>query len=344
MNTLKFPDHKDVETRAAAWIAAVDRGLTDQEHVLLNRWLEESPLHGEALIKCASMFDLLDILQPISKLMPMTEELLETAQREPEVRWWPSVAVAACLVAVFGSVGGFAYRYLPQNTQFEPPVVAERPAQLYQTAVGEISTVVLSDGSLLQLNTDSEVAVRYGAAQRHIELRRGEVFFDVAKNPVKPFVVEVGSDRVTAVGTAFSVDASQQSATEVIVTEGKVRVDRKGTSSELVYDEVYLTPGQKVVVRNNRPEVSEGEDAETLLAWREGMIVFQGETLAEVVKEIDRYTPLSFKLIDQDIAGISVGGFFKAGDLEQLLLVLEQNFGVASTRQENEILLSKLKI
>jgi len=343
MNTLKFPDHNEVENTAAYWIAAIDRGLTDDEQTSLAGWLEESASHGEALVKCASMFDLLDILQPISKLMPFSEELFEEDHHKPDIRWWSPIAVAACLLAVIGSIGGLAYNYLPKGVVQEPSLVNVRPAQLYQTAVGEISTVVLPDGSLLQLNTDSEVEVLYLEASRHIELLRGEAYFDVAKNPSKPFVVETGSDRVTAIGTAFSVDASQDSATEVIVTEGRVRVDRNGANSDLKYGEVYLTPGQKVVVRGNKPEVSVGEDAETLLAWREGMLVFQGESLAEVVKEIDRYTPLSFKLLDQDIASISVGGFFKAGDLDQLLLVLEQNFGVTSTRQNNEILLSKAK-
>lgn len=342
MNTLKFPNHNDVETQAADWIAAIDRGLSGEEQVRLDHWLDESPIHGEALIKCASMFDLLDILQPISKLMPMGDELRPVHYPKQDKRWWPSVAAAACLIAIFSGVGGLAYTYLPKDTPAEAQLVLEPSPQRYQTSVGEISTVVLSDGSLLQLNTDSEVAVRYDETRRHIELHRGEVFFDVAKNPNKPFVVEAGSERVTAVGTAFSVDASRQSATEVIVTEGKVRVNHRGTDAGSRYDDVFLTPGQKVVVRNNRPEISVGEDADALLAWREGMLVFQGESLAEVIKEIDRYTPLSFKLLDTDIAAISVGGFFKAGDLDQLLLVLENNFDVASTRHGNEIRLSKV--
>jgi transmembrane sensor len=216
--------------------------------------------------------------------------------------------------------------------------------QVYETEVGEISTVALSDGSLMQLNTDSQVEVRYSSAERNIRLLRGEAFFDVAKNASKPFVVESGSDRVTAIGTAFGVDATKDTAIEIVVTEGRVKVNRHLDAKTPKYEDVYLTPGQKLVVRDDKTEVENDLDTESLLAWREGMVIFQGESLREVVAEIDRYTPLKFRLMDAEIASISVGGFFKTGDLDQLLMVLEQNFGVASQRQGDEIILLKANL
>ena len=71
MNSIKFPNTELVEQDAAQWIAKVDRGLKPNEEIELSQWLEASPVHGETLIKCASMWDLLDVLSPIAKLMPV---------------------------------------------------------------------------------------------------------------------------------------------------------------------------------------------------------------------------------------------------------------------------------
>ena len=73
MQTLLFPNQEVVLSRATTWIAKIDRGLSAEEQRALAQWLEASPHHGEALVQCASMWDMLDILQPIAKLMPMQD-------------------------------------------------------------------------------------------------------------------------------------------------------------------------------------------------------------------------------------------------------------------------------
>jgi transmembrane sensor len=358
MNTLSFPLKKQVEAKAAWWIAVIDRGITQAEEDHLDQWLNESPMHGEVLVKCASMWDLLDVLEPISRLLPLEDQtnsndVTPDHHVDDSSRHSKAFALAASLV--FG-VSAVLYLAGPNSISHEAQTVAatsiaevaveEPEGRRYKTAVGEISNVALADGSTLKLNTDSEILVNFSATQRDITLLKGEVFFEVAKNPNKPFVVAVGEERVTAIGTAFCVDLSTPESLEVLVTEGQVRVNREAstlsvTDQHLPYEEVFLTPGQKVVISDNTSSVSHDQNSDSMLAWREGMLLFEGETLEQAIREIDRYTPLSFKIIDHEIAEIPVGGFFRAGDLEQLLLVLEQNFGVSSYRLGEEVLLSK---
>ncbi|MFK7888528.1 MAG: FecR family protein [Gammaproteobacteria bacterium] len=353
MTTIKFPNRAAATEAAAIWIAKIDRGLSDDEQHQLNDWLGQASLHGEALIEAATMWDMLDVLQPISKVLPMSDVRIEDVaeasdEEQPDRRQgigWFAVAASVLLAA-----GALAWLGLPSSSVTPDHLTASRlesaePVRIirhYQTKVGETATFDLADGSIAQLNTDSTIAVEYSARHRHIELIKGEVFFEVARNPDRPFVVESGDDRVTAVGTAFSVDSSTGQSMEVIVTEGKVVINRKPGAVTESYPDVVLTPGQRVVVRDNQPDVSADEDPDASLAWREGYVVFKGESLAQVVREIDRYTPLSFEITDPDLATIPVGGFFKTGDLEQLLLVLQQNFGVAHQRDGNRILLSRL--
>jgi transmembrane sensor len=349
MKTLTFPNQEAIVTHAATWIAKIDRGLSSGEQAALDHWLDESPHHAEALVQCASVWDMLDILKPISKLMPMQDFEIESEVPEPAkpqgfgagrmVRY----AIAASVAAI---TAVSALAFLPiLEPKSAAPVVQSSPRiiQHYQTGVGETTVFALTDGSLMQLNTDSKVTVEYTAKARHITLMQGEVYVDVAKDPSKPFTVASGVDRVTAVGTAFSVDRRSDDETEVIVTEGTVRVNRPVADSGARYDDLFLTPGQRLLVSEAaRPQLSVDDDPESALAWRDGMIVFRGEPLREAIREINRYTNLSFRIVDPALTDIPVGGYFRTGDLDQLLTILEQNFGVASERQDNEILLSRL--
>jgi transmembrane sensor len=349
MKTIAFPNMDNIEEQAAEWVSKIDRGLSAYEQQLLDLWLAESEFHGDALVRCASMWDLLDVLKPIAALMPIKGEVESVRSMSRRVCFQKSLPtlIAACFMLL---IGALVYTNLPLITP-APDVrlvekqidKAEFSEQVYKTAVGEISTVSLADGSSLELNTDSEVLVKYTEAERNIELLQGEVYFDVAKDNTKPFVVQIGQDKVTAVGTAFSIDAgdslgAERSVNEVIVTHGKIMVNRR--NSQLPF---YLENGQKAVARDDSFEVTNGVDSESKLAWREGMIVFQGESLTEVIRELNRYTPLRLNLADPELASISVGGFFKTGDLDQLLIVLENNFGVSSQVLDDEIRLTKLK-
>ncbi len=361
MSSVKFPDMQQVEKTAAEWVVKIDRGLTPDEKPLLSQWLEESPAHGEALVKLASMWDLLDVLSPIAKLMPIdslklddrvlnersfrrSNESINNANDSSAAKRVFS-ATFAIAATVLISIGLLLF-FIPNNNEqgasmIATNVVVQPEAMLYKTSIGETSRATLIDGSHLHLNADSEVWVRFTESARELELVNGEVFFEVAKDANKPFVVNVGADQVTAVGTAFNINTQDGIKTNVLVTEGKVRINSNFLTPEMVYQEVFLTPGQSVTLTDNKPELKTDQDVDALLSWREGVIVFQGEPLSQVISKIDRYTSLEFKIMDERAANILVGGLFKAGDTEQLLLVLENNFGVKSTIIGNEVLLHK---
>ena len=356
MSSIKFPSKELAEQDAAQWIAKIDRGLKPDEEIELSHWLEASPLHGETLIKCASMWDLLDVLSPIAKLMPMEKLKLENQEGSSEEiipeRYLSNrltkrsksfiVPIAASLILAIGTFTMSPLVTQKSSTSQEYVAVSEAPISVksYKTAVGEMSTVTLSDGSVLQLNTDSEVHVAFTDSVRQLELVSGEVYFDVAKDPTKPFVVDVGEDKVAAVGTAFNIDSRPGLDTEVLVTEGKVKVS-VNSLAQSVSDELFLIRGQKVVIGSSESRVNNDQDHETILSWREGMLVFQGEPLSQAIQEIDRYTSLKLTVLDDSIADIPVGGFFKTGDTEGLLQILSLNFGVESKQIGDEILLYK---
>jgi transmembrane sensor len=205
--------------------------------------------------------------------------------------------------------------------------VEQRNTQTYSTHVGEFHRVLLEDGSSIQLNTDTEVRVRYSARYRHVDLMRGEALFQVAKNKAKPFDVEAGETTVRAVGTAFSVRLHEAGANErvdVVVSEGRIAINPPSTQT--------YPAGSVATVRNGRVDatMAEEDDITSKLAWTTGRLMFQGEKLSDVVDELNRYNQRKLQVTDPDIAELRIGGTFQATDPDGFARALGATFGIKS--------------
>lgn len=210
----------------------------------------------------------------------------------------------------------------------------------HTTAVGAIDTVPLSDGSSVTLNTDSRIRVEYGEHERRIELDRGEAFFQVEKDPRRPFVVMVGQRRVVAVGTQFAV-RRQEDDIRVAVTQGLVRVERPGSSADRTSPEILLGAGSvaqtvkaEVIVKDHvAPQV------EQLLSWRQGYVAFRETALADAVAEFNRYNSRKIVIRDPAISAIHVGGNFKSTNTQAFLWMLQNGFAIDVEETEGEVIL-----
>src|SRR5581483_5979713 len=161
----------------------------------------------------------------------------------------------------------------------------------YSTPIGGIESVPIADGSQVTLNTDTRIRVDVDEHQRRVVLDRGEAFFQVAKDPTRPFIVVVGTQRVIAVGTQFSV-RREAGEVQVAVTEGKVRVEDLSSSSLVGTPEnVFLTPGSVARANDTGVMVQRRSvaDVEAQLSWRSGVLRFRQITLAAAVAEFNRY-------------------------------------------------------
>lgn len=157
--------------------------------------------------------------------------------------------------------------------------------QQFATPLGKQRSIMLADGTHLDLAPDSLVRTRFTLTRREVNLERGQAFFAVAHNPVRPFVVQVGGLTVTAIGTAFDVRVGPSSAA-VTVSEGRVRVSPGSPAGETI----RASAGQRVTLSNSahRLEVTT-VDPKVAESWRDGKLQFVGESLEEVVAEVNRY-------------------------------------------------------
>jgi transmembrane sensor len=280
-----------IDEIACRWAAAIDRGLSDAEEAELADWLAEDRRHRGALLRTKAAMSLLDQRHAL----PDWEEPFPVQARRR--RWWTvsAAAVAAVLVAALG-VGVWIDR-----------------GEVIDTRVGEIRSMQLADGSVAVVNSATRLRVAFTRAERHVEMTKGEAWFEVAHNKARPFVVASGPYRVQAVGTAFDVRREGEAA-RVVVTTGVVKiwsVDSDEPARRVAAGEwAVLQPGKTIATRAMRPQASDQQ-----LAWRERRIVLDNMTLGEAAAEFNRYNVTRLEVAPQ-LVGRRVVGWFRIDDVD----------------------------
>lgn len=233
-------------------------------------------------------------------------------------------ALAAC--AVLTAIGAWLFRgYWPSVNDLK-------------TAVGEQRSVTLGDGSVVFLNTNSELRVRWTARERHIDLLHGEARFQVAKNTARPFIVATHEATVRAVGTVFNVRTGE-ATTQVAVLEGRVQVNAELRTAEpepaQSQPDLLLAAGQRAAVTRLGVQADVGPPIERVAAWTERRLVFRGEPLGAVVAEFNRYRLQALVVDDPALAEVRINGVFELDDPASLLTYL-RNFESVRVTQDGD--------
>lgn len=351
-NIIPFPPEKtrndfagdaDPREEAAAWLARIDRGdLAPEEAASLKAWLDRDRHNREAMRELEGLWSEMDRLSVLAELFPLPAE--PAAVKPAPKRRWHTRAIAAAATAVIAI--GLTLAVLKGG---DGAPLSDEPTELvYETGVGQQSRAALKDGSVITLNTHSRVRVQFSEGERAVHLVAGEAHFEVEKEVARPFVVYAAGGSVRAVGTAFSVRLVNGRA-DVVVSEGVVEVKAEQPEPSASADKAPGTPSQSITLAEGG-SARYGERAietvaqlpakaiENQLAWRRGKWIFEGETLAEVVAEVNRYTDRRIEIADPRIANLRVGGYFDVGDIEPLLAALEAGFGIKVTRVEEDLI------
>jgi len=278
---------------------------------------EESPLEKSAIRRFAAD----------GFSVPAEEE----HTRRPR-RWFVALAAAAVIAVV--AVGAGLWLSMARNDGW----------QRYATEYGVLTRIVLADGSVVHLNTNSVMRTRLSPNHREVVLERGEALFKVAHDATRPFDVQAAGTIVRAVGTEFSVrlrepnqkTAGQQSQkdVEVFVKEGRVAIDPPKQQLEraaaLPPSVSMLSAGETVTISASRVSVEKvaETDVDKKLSWTEGRLWFERQRLADVVAEFNRYNRRQMVIADPAIADLRVGGGFEATDPESFVAALERTFGI----------------
>lgn len=312
-----------IEATAAAWLAQRDDGLSAAQLAEFARWHEADPRHAAALARLEKTWALLGQLReyrPEARVHP-DRDLLATP-RPVLVFYKPAVAAAAALAACFAIALGWLW------LRPAAPATAAGVPQ-YATTTGGYQRMTLEDGSVVELNADSEVRVNYTPAERRVRLLKGEAHFIVAKNRERPFWVEAGAVTVRAVGTAFNVRLGTAKI-EVLVTEGKVEVDQSAvrTASAKSPGRSLLEAGQLLVIQPENPvsrplpEQVAPDAMRDALAWQDARLKFADTQLGDAVAQFNRHNRVQIELGDAELTSIQIGGAWRAQNVELFVRML----------------------
>lgn len=339
-NLVQFPNPGRVRREACEWLARIDAGLSEDDRKALEQWLATSPTHTVMLLEMGQLWDEMGVLSELSALFPLRRP---APRRTVARRRWQYALLATGAAVCLALSGWWA------ALELNPPVVVtsvepvQAAVRTYETAIGNQSSVRLSDGSLVMLNTNTRVDVHYSDNERRVVLQRGEANFNVRPDPDRPFNVHAGDRVVQAVGTAFNVQLRGGDNVEVTVTEGRVRVmlapgvvrtAAMPARLDMAALETPVVAGEIAVIEPSLSSVHKlaPEDVEIELAWQHGMLIFRGEPLETVLREVGRYTTVDFEMADPSLGEMRVGGYFRAGDIDGLLVALRENFGIRASR------------
>jgi len=195
----------------------------------------------------------------------------------------------------------------------------------YSTGVGEERLVRLADGSQVRLDTDSELKVRFGKADRKVELVRGRAFFEVAHDASRPFLVQAGEITVRAVGTRFDVRRFG-AVTRVVLVDGRVEVRDQAPTHRAIWT---LVPGQQVAAGGARIAAApQAADVPAATSWTSGRLTFHALPLAAAVDEVNRYSPHKVELGAGAPTNEPVSGVFNTGDTDAFVGAVADLYGL----------------
>lgn len=301
--------HKEIENQAIDWLIRRDEpGWTESDQTELTAWIQQSMSNRAAFLRVEYGWSAADRICAIGE---GTNDTNSSSGRG--VDWWATAIAASVAIAV--GIASFWWNR-PE------PVQQAR----YDTPRGGRELVSLSDGSIIELNTESAVRTVINDKSRDVWLDSGEAYFEVAHRDGKSFIVHAGSQTITVLGTKFTVRRDKDRVT-VNVVEGRVRVEEgqggghAGAAIVTGGDTVFSRAGSTLIAPKSQDRV------ERALAWRHGMLTFNLIPLSEVVNEFNRYNRVQLS-VDPSVAEIPIGGSFRASSAEAFTRLLRDAYGL----------------
>jgi transmembrane sensor len=324
---VKLRTRTEIEEEAAQWTWRLDdEACTAADQQAFEAWLRQDARHRRVFEEMSKVWGALDGLAeakrgekiaPLASASPLAHRALPS--------WRIGVAAAALVLIAVG------FWSLRQGNEI----------QTLATAVGQQRNVTLVDGSIVTLNTNTIVETDLSRSLRQIYLRKGEAHFQVAHDRSRPFLVHAGDAVVRAVGTEFEVRLRPDQHVDIMVNEGRVEVQAntpagappasggagQSTTRALAAGEKLSTASTGYPVQRVSPAQLSSD-----MAWREGAIIFDGESLAQAIVEIERYTDARIVVTDPGVAALRVGGRFRTDDVQGFFQGLEAALPVSVRR------------
>jgi transmembrane sensor len=331
-------ENRKLRTQAAEWFAQVQNPECPAEiKIACEQWRNADSRNALAFEQCRTLW-------------LMTRELKNDPDLQAELtaaRAQPAGDTAASLGAInhtpinahkrwymLGVAATFLLVTMAAFLQFRPA------PELYSTRIAEQRLIQLPDGSSVMLNTDSIVSVNFSRKKRALELKKGEAYFTVAKDPVRPFEVTAASGLVRAVGTEFNIALINRQLA-VDVTEGVIEFKTLAVDDQQPLT-TQVKQGEAVRFHNGDERiVIQAANSARINAWQARKIYFSSDTLGDAVAEYNRYTLKKIVIINDELKHQKISGVFNVDDIDAFIFSLEQLLDVRVEQHQDNVLVMK---
>ena len=306
---------QEVDARAAAWIDRRDKdGWSAEDQAALDAWLDEDPVHRITFWRMDAAWE------HTPRLAALQLRANAPAKSSSHFRIAAVLAIVAATAAAFW------------------PYLDKPKGETYTTSIGGRESIMLADGTQIELNTNSAVRVLDTTRERKVWLQKGEAYLQVTHDAKRPLTVYAGGRRITDLGTKFDV-REEMGRLEVAVVEGSVRLGAEDRDARAV----VLTKGQVAVATGTRISTTRRSTRElaTALSWRSGVLVFDNTPLSAAVAQLNRYNRTKLAVADEETGRLAITGTLSATDPVEFLRMAQTVLGVHARSMNGLTVISK---
>ena len=376
--------NQQIYEEAAEWLAELSSRPDAATQERFDQWLATSPEHVRAYLECTAISEMAEV-GPRAAPQEI-EALIERARQSSAANVIPLAPLHSASEATAPKRDDIGNAFRPMRSSRSIRFAAAAAAMVamigasvgyvmtrdvYTTAVGEQRSILLSDGSTIDMNGRSKVRVRLGAEKRAVDLMEGEALFRVAKDTERPFVVSADHARVRAVGTAFAINRRQRELL-VTVVDGTVAISAPVIPSGSVgrgaspndeptaptetgsahpvlspaSDEVLLNAGQQLALSfaatgaGSALPQPRSVDVDNAIAWTRRRLVFDSTPIEDVAAEFNRHSSRTLVIQGNGLADFNISGAFSSTDVQPLLRFLRAQPGVEVIEEQDRIVIA----
>lgn len=278
------------------WVIRLGARPSATEKAAFESWCRRSPAHAEAARQAFALLDGVGHTQLAAEHRHWVQALMPTPRRIGRravlAGGLSAAAMAGVATGVLGPVSG---------------LLAD-----HSTRIGQRRRLSLADGSSAWLNSESAFSQAFSSAARVVSVSAGELLFDVAHDPLRPFVIECRDGSVRANGGSYALRRESQHSSLTVVS-GLAEVRNQAGSM------ATLTANQRVAFSGDVMGLAEAIDADAATAWVRGKLIFNQQTIAAITRELQRYTPGRIVVIGEPLQRLQLSGVFELDDMDALV-------------------------
>ncbi len=323
---VRLKPQAQIDEEAAVWTWRLDAGaLSAAERCEFESWLRHDPRHRRAFEEFTRTWRSLERLSEIKreeKIATLARATRQWSVRRRSPALW-AVAAAVCLAVVGGA---WLWQWRMRG-------------EVFTTVVGQERTVTLADGSVVALDTNTRIKVRFTRTRRDIYLLRGEAHFHDVRDQARPFYVHAGDARVQAIGTQFEVRLRADRQVDVLVNQGLVEVRAELGSASMPPRVQSVSAGEQLSIDGARVQVKAVSPRQIAadLSWRYGALVFDNEPLVRAAAQVARYTRARI-VLRPGVGQLRISGRFRTDDVRGFFKALALALPVRVTRVRPDLI------